>query len=167
MQGKQGAKPVSTPSVPEQPKPAEKGKIQPQTLNSAPEPAKPAPAQPANNLDWYDKFVEQFVVPVVKASNTLGDKFVPIVDPHISICDVQGEIFDTLFSKLLKEILQKAAVCKKPNDTEMATLFAPVKECNAKLDVLNRDRDFPVNYVKAMREIIGSIFWVNVVCSIR
>ena len=81
MQGKQGAKPVSTPSVPEQPKPAEKGRIQPKTLNSAPEPAKPAPAQPANNLDWYDKFVEQFVVPVVKASNTLGDKFVPIVDP--------------------------------------------------------------------------------------
>ena len=67
----------------------------------------------------------------------------------------------------MKEILQKAAVCKKPNDTEMATLFAPVKECNTKLDVLNRDRDFPVNYVKAMREIIGSIFWVNVVGFIR
>ena len=79
MQGKQMAKPVSTPSVVEQPKPAEKGRIQGHSLNVAPEPAKPAPAQPANNLDWYDKFVEQFVVPVVKASNTLGDKFVPIV----------------------------------------------------------------------------------------
>ena len=88
MQGKQVAKPVSTPSVPEQPKPAEKGRIQRHYLQTAPEPAKPAPAQPANNLDWYDKFVEQFVVPVVNASNTLGDKFVPIVDPHISICDV-------------------------------------------------------------------------------
>lgn len=54
-----------------------------------------------------------------------------------------------------------------PTEAEMATLFAPVKDCNTKLDALNRDRDFPVNYVKAMREIIGSIFWVNVVGSIR
>lgn len=58
-------------------------------------------------------------------------------------------------------------MCKMPTEAEMATLFAPVKDCNTKLDALNRDRDFPVNYVKAMREIIGSIFWVNVVGSIR
>lgn len=79
LQGKPVEKPVSTPNVKEQPKPAEKGRIRLFLYNIAPEPAKPAVAQPANNLDWYDKFVEEFVVPVVKASNTLGDKFVPIV----------------------------------------------------------------------------------------
>ena len=42
-------------------------------------------------------------------------------------------------------------------------LLSPVKDCNAKLEALNRDRDFPVNYVKAMREIVSSIFWVNLV----
>ena len=62
--------------------------------------------------------------------------------------------------KLQKELIDKAAVCKQPT-----SLFAPVKECNDKLSALNRDRDFPVNYVKAMTEIMNSINWVNMVCS--
>lgn len=67
--------------------------------------------------------------------------------------------------KLQKELIDKAAACKQPTQAELQSLFAPVKECNDKLSALNRDRDFPVNYVKAMTEIVSSINWVNVVCS--
>lgn len=67
--------------------------------------------------------------------------------------------------KLQKELIDKAAACKQPTQAELQSLFAPVKECNDKLSALNRDRDFPVNYVKAMTEIVSSINWVNVVRS--
>lgn len=67
--------------------------------------------------------------------------------------------------KLQKELIDKAAACKQPTQAELQSLFAPVKECNDKLSALNRDRDFPVNYVKAMTEIVSSINWVNLVRS--
>ena len=67
--------------------------------------------------------------------------------------------------KLQKELIDKAAACKQPTQAELQSLFAPVKECNDKLSALNRDRDFPVNYVKAMTEIMNSINWVNLVRS--
>lgn len=65
--------------------------------------------------------------------------------------------------KLQKELIDKAAACKQPTQAELQSLFAPVKECNDKLSALNRDRDFPVNYVKAMTEIVSAINWVNLV----
>lgn len=65
--------------------------------------------------------------------------------------------------KLQKDLIVKGPVCKQPTQEELAVLFAPVKECNDKLNALNRDRDFPANYVKAMSEIIGCINWVNIV----
>ena len=42
-------------------------------------------------------------------------------------------------------------------------LFAPVSESSKKLDALDKDRSFPVNYVKAMREVIAMINWVVMV----
>ena len=65
--------------------------------------------------------------------------------------------------KLQKELIAKGPVCKQPTQEELVVLFAPVKECNDKLNALNRDRDFPANYVKAMSEIISCINWVNIV----
>lgn len=65
--------------------------------------------------------------------------------------------------KLQKDLIVKGPVCKQPTQEELVVLFAPVKECNDKLNALNLDRDFPANYVKAMSEIIGCINWVNIV----
>lgn len=64
---------------------------------------------------------------------------------------------------MLHDIIKKSFVCKKPADTDLNTLFAPVKECNDKLNALNKDRDFPLNYVKCMYEIITCVNWVVIV----
>lgn len=76
---------------------------------------------------------------------------------------MQNEIIDTIFMKLQKDLIAKGPLCKQPTQEEMVVLFAPVKECSDKLNVLNRDRDFPANYVKAMSEVVGCINWVNIV----
>ena len=68
-----------------------------------------------------------------------------------------------MFGKLQKEIIERGAACKQPTQEELVTLFAPVSESFNKLDALDKDRSFPLNYVKAMREIVGMINWVNMV----
>lgn len=72
-------------------------------------------------------------------------------------------MIDALFMGMMHDIIKKSFVCKKPSDAEIQSLFAPVKECDEKLGVLNKDRDFPLNYVKCMKEIISSVNWVLIV----
>ena len=66
---------------------------------------------------------------------------------------------------MMKEIIIKSFACKKPSDEQLAIIFAPVKTCVEKLNALNKDRDFPLNYVKCMNEIVSSVNWVVIVCS--
>ena len=68
-----------------------------------------------------------------------------------------------MFGKLQKEIIERGAACKQPTQEELMALFAPVSESSKKLDALDKDRSFPVNYVKAMREVIAMINWVVMV----
>ena len=65
----------------------------------------------------------------------------------------------------MKEIIVKSFACKKPSGEQLAIIFAPVKTCVEKLNALNKDRDFPLNYVKCMNEIVSSVNWVVIVCS--
>lgn len=76
-------------------------------------------------------------------------------------------MIDSLFVGMLHDIIKKSFVCKKPEDAEIQSLFAPVKDCNDKLTLLNKDRDFPLNYVKCMTEIVSSVNWVLIVPSLR
>lgn len=40
---------------------------------------KVAPVAPKQDMDFYSEFVVKYVIPVVEASNTLGEKFVVLV----------------------------------------------------------------------------------------
>lgn len=68
-----------------------------------------------------------------------------------------------IYGKLSQDLIAMAAVCKKPENSKLGELFAPVGEANVELNALDKDRTFPLNYVKTMREIIALVNWVNIV----
>ena len=68
-----------------------------------------------------------------------------------------------IYGKMSLDLIAMAAVCKKPDDKKFGELFTPVAEANKKLNELDRDRDFPLNFVKTMRELVTMVNWMNIV----
>ena len=123
---------------------------------SAPKSAeKTAPAVPKQDMDFYSEFVVKYVKPVVDASNTLGEKYVVLV--------WSWAVFSSRVRLLILCMENSSRRCKQPDQNELTTLFTPVKESLSKVDLLDKDRDFPQFYVKTMREIISIVNWVNMV----